>query len=645
MQNGLLEEEEMQWMFQMMRRSTISCAEVSRQPENRISIFQFNTLVVALGPLNRLFRNIKSLFLSTPGFLRHIDAQRLHKIMRFASTGTYCITYQPLMNPPGLVLSWIDEENMARHIPIVRSASIDKTVWVLDPAQTKLEPSLYSRSGPFPRLSSLVNDYKASGLLRRPLRSTELHSSQTWECFRWWREDVNSRADAAEELKNGSIGCFFVWPERKEQESQKPFGEKKKKPKDSPGRTIAWISFVVGQDGERGATAAGLPLDDPAHAASPPPAGQMPPKAPMDHAPSPPRILRAASRIICLRTVVHARIIEHDVPEGTGRFLLRPPRVPQAAAYRVPPQQSLPEVVSAASYLEFAYGDYQKRDGLVLWVDPDYQATRKIEDDIIKMNNRVKIVRVPGNEELFEWLEEHQSEIQGLLRNDKLRVVSNRWRRRDGGEQAGRRLVEWTRETACWRHIKILIFCADTHDVVELHDPYQGVFVTTDENGCILFGSLADLDSDIAHVSLNPWRTVLWVDPKYELNAHVMDRVQHACPAIRFKLFRSTSELEAWLDAHEDVVQTLGKTHIRVVTNRARENDGGEGAWELALNAVRKRSTFIRVMVFCGETKKVALDTQGDSRVEKTRDISALMVFALFEHIQAAAQNYSQYLL
>ena len=108
--------------------------------ERKVNIFQFNTLLVALGPMNMLFRNIKSLFMSTPGFLPDINCDRLHNVMQYAQVYTYCVTYQPLMNPPGVVVSWIGDDRTVNHCPIIRVPSIHVRRCQLNRLQDSFSP-------------------------------------------------------------------------------------------------------------------------------------------------------------------------------------------------------------------------------------------------------------------------------------------------------------------------------------------------------------------------------------------------------------------------------------------------------------------------------------------------------------------------
>ena len=75
--------------------------------------------------------------------------------------------------------------------------------------------------------------------------------------------------------------------------------------------------------------------------------------------------------------------------------------------------------------------------------------------------------------------------------------------------------------------------------------------------------------------------------------------------------FRSTAELTRWLEVHDERIRKMTKygPQIQIVTNRYREGDGNERAWERVCEVIYEMKLRIPLLVYCGNPS--AVDGEG----------------------------------
>lgn len=112
----------------------------------------------------------------------------------------------------------------------------------------------------------------------------------------------------------------------------------------------------------------------------------------------------------------------------------------------------------------------------VLWVDDNLHGETK--STITVLRNRMPNichVHVTSTHELVVWLSTHENLLANRHR-EVLRVVTCRYRERDGGAQAAEKLIDTLRSDAKTRHLKVLLYCGNRKDVAILDDKKQYEF-------------------------------------------------------------------------------------------------------------------------------------------------------------------------
>jgi hypothetical protein len=99
----------------------------------------------------------------------------------------------------------------------------------------------------------------------------------------------------------------------------------------------------------------------------------------------------------------------------------------------------------------------------IVWVDANHGEANgvlaKQLRDGVEAEKR-EVLCMTSTDELKVWLRTHWSCIK--KRKGKVRVITNRTRERDGGQQAAEQLIHWLRSSSKadgWNEIKCLVYC------------------------------------------------------------------------------------------------------------------------------------------------------------------------------------------
>ena len=132
---------------------------------------------------------------------------------------------------------------------------------------------------------------------------------------------------------------------------------------------------------------------------------------------------------------------------------------------------------------------------MVLWIDPDpprNQAT--IEQMQRACSSNVSVVSVSSSAEARSWLLRDAAAVRALIAADRLRVITNRYRKDDGDELAGVQWIDWMRakEQKQYHRVPVMLYCSQEmySRVSGLHDPdKRRVVVVASEADAVRFGS------------------------------------------------------------------------------------------------------------------------------------------------------------
>ena len=131
---------------------------------------------------------------------------------------------------------------------------------------------------------------------------------------------------------------------------------------------------------------------------------------------------------------------------------------------------------------------------MVLWIDPDpprNQAT--IEQMQRACSSNVSVVSVSSSAEARSWLLRDTAAVRALIAANRLRVITNRYRKDDGDELAGVQWIDWMRakQQQQYHSVPVMLFCSQEgySRVSGLHNPGQRVIVTASEREAIRFAS------------------------------------------------------------------------------------------------------------------------------------------------------------
>ena len=87
--------------------------------------------------------------------------------------------------------------------------------------------------------------------------------------------------------------------------------------------------------------------------------------------------------------------------------------------------------------------------------------------------------------------------LEGLLSSNKFKIITNKERDADGGEQAGELFCNWIKAKGSpWKKVGVLLYCEQLSGVRQLHQPKKGVFVSTKSTQLLQFAQLLEKSGD-----------------------------------------------------------------------------------------------------------------------------------------------------
>ena len=87
------------------------------------------------------------------------------------------------------------------------------------------------------------------------------------------------------------------------------------------------------------------------------------------------------------------------------------------------------------------------------------------------MNKKLLVMQVKDSKSAMEWLETNSTILKQLLLLKKFRVVTNRYRECDGGNNAARNICSFIEQSKFWSDVPLLIYCYNRKhhdDIVDL---------------------------------------------------------------------------------------------------------------------------------------------------------------------------------
>ena len=134
-------------------------------------------------------------------------------------------------------------------------------------------------------------------------------------------------------------------------------------------------------------------------------------------------------------------------------------------------------------------------DYVVMWIDPDHSRYNASVVQLMKAATdlRLEVVQVSSSAEARSWLLRDAATVRGLIAADRLRVITNRYRKDDGDELAGVQWIDWMRakQQQQYHSVPVMLFCSQEgySRVSGSHNPGKRVIVTASEQEAIRFAS------------------------------------------------------------------------------------------------------------------------------------------------------------
>merc|ERR1712100_371466 len=97
---------------------------------------------------------------------------------------------------------------------------------------------------------------------------------------------------------------------------------------------------------------------------------------------------------------------------------------------------------------------------------------------ITKESVNVHFLPMVSSTDIKTWMGNMEKELKPVVKANKLRIITNRYRRDDGGEQAGELLMRWFAENKTWKKVPVLLYCGNIMPVQHLHQPKKRMFVS-----------------------------------------------------------------------------------------------------------------------------------------------------------------------
>lgn len=110
----------------------------------------------------------------------------------------------------------------------------------------------------------------------------------------------------------------------------------------------------------------------------------------------------------------------------------------------------------------------------VIWVDDNLHGETRATLSVLRTQHpSISHTHVTSTHELVVWLSTHEELLTNNQERDAVRVVTCRYRERDGGAQAAERLIDTLKGDSKTRHVKVLIYCGNPKEVSGLEDKKQ----------------------------------------------------------------------------------------------------------------------------------------------------------------------------
>eukprot|EP00028_Trichosphaerium_sp_Am-I-7-wt_P003185 CAMPEP_0168519800 /NCGR_PEP_ID=MMETSP0405-20121227/7548_1 /TAXON_ID=498012 /ORGANISM="Trichosphaerium sp, Strain Am-I-7 wt" /LENGTH=302 /DNA_ID=CAMNT_0008540441 /DNA_START=150 /DNA_END=1058 /DNA_ORIENTATION=+ len=118
---------------------------------------------------------------------------------------------------------------------------------------------------------------------------------------------------------------------------------------------------------------------------------------------------------------------------------------------------------------------YRDAKCLILWVDDNLSKENKNIVTLLKARpKKTEVLPMMSSSEVLAWLQQ----FKGYC-NNRLRIITNRYRKGDGDENAAEHLVKSIiKQNKKWSKIPILVFCGNKSSVKYLKKKYKNVSVT-----------------------------------------------------------------------------------------------------------------------------------------------------------------------
>ena len=107
----------------------------------------------------------------------------------------------------------------------------------------------------------------------------------------------------------------------------------------------------------------------------------------------------------------------------------------------------------------------------IIFVDDNLHGEISVTTKVLTvMNPQIAVKQVTSLHELIVWLAVNADLV---AQPDHVRVVTNRYRERDGGGDAAERLIKSLRADAKVKHLKILVYCGNPREMEHVEEKHM----------------------------------------------------------------------------------------------------------------------------------------------------------------------------
>jgi len=135
---------------------------------------------------------------------------------------------------------------------------------------------------------------------------------------------------------------------------------------------------------------------------------------------------------------------------------------------------------------------------ILLWVDDSPQKSENVQflKVVVKLNPEVLMKKFTSSAEAITWIKQNKEHVIKLAGGNKLRIMTNRYRKEDGGELAGENFIQWIKDKSIkefdkniFIDVPVLMFCGNIQVVQHINQPKKKIFVTTDATKALNFAA------------------------------------------------------------------------------------------------------------------------------------------------------------